>query len=177
MDENWLLPGAQRRKQSVTSDWEFVQRAPIDGVVVREVRNVPTNYGYLTELYRDDWAVDGLGVGQVFQSVIAPGFTSAWHAHGEATDRLFVTSGRLLIVLFDSRADSPTHGVINEFRFGTVRPALVVVPPRVWHGVKNVGAEPGALVNIVSDAYAYDDPDHYAIPADSPHIPYDIVSA
>jgi dTDP-4-dehydrorhamnose 3,5-epimerase len=177
MSEQWLLPGAKRRTQSVTSGWDFVGQPLIDGVVVHEVRNVPTGYGYLTELYRSDWHTDDQPVDQVFQSVLAPGTISAWHVHGETVDRLFVTHGRMLLALFDARPDSPTHGLVNEFRFGTVRPALVVVPPAVWHGVKNVGWEPGFLVNAVDRAYAYEDPDHYAVPVDSPHVPYDIVAA
>jgi dTDP-4-dehydrorhamnose 3,5-epimerase len=177
MDQDWLVPGAKRRTQSVTSDWEFVNQPLIDGVVVQEVRHVPTSYGYLTEMYREDWATDDGGVGQVFQSVIGPGGISAWHVHSSATDRLFVTHGRMLIVLYDIRPDSPTNGLVNEFRLGTVRPGLVVVPPHVWHGVKNVGWEPSTLVNVVSEAYAYTDPDHYAVPPESPHIPYDIVGA
>ena len=173
----WLLPGAKQREQSVTSDWDLVGQTLIDGVVVREVRNVPTSYGHLVELYRDDWHVDGLGVAQVFQSTIAPGGVSAWHAHGEATDRLFVSAGRMLVVLFDAREGSPTNGLVNEFRFGTVRPALVVVPPGVWHGVRNVDSQPGTLVNVVDRAYTYDSPDHWGVPADSPHVPYDILAA
>jgi dTDP-4-dehydrorhamnose 3,5-epimerase len=177
MTEQWLLPGAKRRTQSVTSDWEFVNQPVIDGVVLREVRSVPTSYGYLTELYRDDWHVDDEPVGQVFQSVLEPGRISAWHVHGDAIDRLFVNHGRMLIVLYDARPASPTHGLVNQFRLGTVRPALLVVPPQVWHGVKNIGSEPASLVNVVSEAYSYEDPDHYAVPADSPHVPYDIVAA
>ena len=51
--------------------------------------------------------------------------------------------------LFDNRESSATRGVINEFRFGTIRPALVVVPPRVWHGVQNIGTSPGIVLNVV----------------------------
>lgn len=172
-----MLDGAERRQQSVTSDWVFVDQTLIEGVTAREVRNVPTSYGYLTEVYRSDWGVGGHGVDQVFQSVIAPGGISAWHAHADATDRLFVNHGRMLIVLFDNRPESPTNGLVNEFRFGTVRPALVVVPPGVWHGVKNIGWEPGSLLNAVDHAYSYESPDHWSVPADSPQVPYDIVGA
>jgi len=34
----------------------------------------------------------------------------------------------MLVVLYDSRTGSPTHGLINEFRFGALRPVLIVVP-------------------------------------------------
>jgi dTDP-4-dehydrorhamnose 3,5-epimerase len=76
------------------------------------------------------------------------------------------------IVLYDSRQASPTCGVVNEFKFGSLRPALVVVPPKVWHGVQNITNEPGLLLNLVDRAYRYENPDHWRIPQDSPQIPY-----
>ena len=57
-------------------------------------------------------------------------------AHERTTDRIFVTSGLVRIALYDGRVGSRTRGMINEFRFGTVRPALIVVPPQVWHGLR-----------------------------------------
>jgi dTDP-4-dehydrorhamnose 3,5-epimerase len=173
--EDWRLKGWEARRQSVTADWEPVDLELIEGVAVREVRNVLTAYGRLTELYRTDWGLDDGMVDQVFQSSFEPGGVSAWHAHAEATDRLFVTRGAMLVVLFDRRPGSPTCGKLNEFRLGEHRPAIVTVPPRVWHGVRNIGSTPSTLVNLVDRAYAYEQPDHLGVPADSPEVPYDIV--
>lgn len=156
----------------MTSDWRRVDLRPIEGVAVHEVRPVPTHYGVLTEVLRTDWKLEPPGVDQVFQAVIEPGHVNAWHAHAVTTDRLFVSTGVLEIVLYDARAGSPTCGELNHFRFGAVRPALVVVPPRVWHGVRNPGAEPALLLNIVDRAYSYDDPDHLRLPPDTDQIPH-----
>jgi dTDP-4-dehydrorhamnose 3,5-epimerase len=166
-----------RDARSITRDWQLVAQTLIDGVVVHEVKNVPTSYGYLTEIYRSDWPLDGGVADQVFQSILEAGGISAWHAHGRTTDRLFVTQGRMRVVLFDARSASPTSGAINVFVFGTVRPALIVIPPRVWHGVENLAATPSVLVNIVDRAYRYDQPDHYRLPLDSDAIPYRFRSA
>jgi dTDP-4-dehydrorhamnose 3,5-epimerase len=62
--------------------------------------------------------------------------------------------------------------VLNEFRLGMMRPGLVVVPPKVWHGVQNLADEPSSLVNLVDQAYRYENPDHWRVPPDSPHVPY-----
>jgi dTDP-4-dehydrorhamnose 3,5-epimerase len=97
---------------------------------------------------------------------------SAWHTHRTTTDRLFVNLGRIRIALYDARPDSPTHGRLNEFRFGEHRPALVAVPPGVYHGVVNISDAPSAILNLVDDPYRYEDPDHWRIPADSEAIPY-----
>lgn len=173
MGANWKLEGSHRDGQSITKDWQLVGQELIDGVVVRETANVVTGYGRLTELYRSEW--DDGPVGQVFQSVLDAGHVSAWHAHGETLDRLFVTMGRMLIVLYDAREGSSTRGLVNVFRYGEHRPALISVPPRVWHGVKNIGQRAGALVNVVDRAYSYLDPDHYRVPADSDEVPFDIL--
>lgn len=168
----WLISGAKRDKQSVSDDWMPTGQRLIDGVRVREIRSVITGYGVLTEIYRSDWRLDDGTVGQAFQAVLNPGAISAWHAHEATTDRLFVSCGLIHIVLFDARTDSPTHGLINHFRFGTARPAVVSVPPRVWHGIRSLSSEPSTLINIVDVPYNYADPDHWRVPFDSPDIPY-----
>jgi dTDP-4-dehydrorhamnose 3,5-epimerase len=77
-------------------------------------------------------------------------------------------------VLYDARRDSSTGGLTNEFRFGERRPGLVVIPPGVWHGLRNLQSAPSVVVNLVDRAYAYDAPDHWRLPPDTPEIPYDL---
>jgi dTDP-4-dehydrorhamnose 3,5-epimerase len=170
--QEWLLPGAARDKQTISAEWNPTGMQLIDGVRIREVRHVPKQTGYLTEIYRRDWCVDDAPVGQVFQVSLDPERISAWHAHERTLDRLFVVEGLARIVVFDARAGSPTYGLVNELKFGEHRPALLVVPPRVWHGVQNIGARPMRMLNVVDEAYDYESPDHWRLPHDSPHVPF-----
>ena len=164
--------GAEKDGQSITSSWEPA-RELIEGVRVREVRNVVrADGGVLCEVFRRDWMLDDGAVDQVFQSLLDPGTISAWHAHRVTTDRLFVSSGVFQIVLYDARQNSRTPGRINEFRFGTIRPALVIIPPGVFHGVRNISRMPAILLNLVDKAYQYEDPDHWRLPLDTDKIPY-----
>ncbi len=165
------LEGCTRDAQSITRDWQPLQSL-IDGVQVREMRNVAKDNGYLTEIWRDDWRLAPSTVAQVFQALIEPHGISAWHVHRRATDRLFANHGLLKIVLFDARAGSPTERRINVFRCGTIRPALIVVPPGVWHGVQNLSASPALLLNLPDRAYEYESPDHWRLPPDTDRIPY-----
>lgn len=171
-DRTWLIPGASRDGQSITAEWQPLKLALIDGVHVLEVRNVPKQQGWLTEVFRADWALDLLPVDQVFQVSFNRGAISAWHAHEHTTDRIFVNQGLMNIVLFDGRPGSPTEGRLNEFKFGTVRPALVLIPPKVWHGIQNIGDGPSLVLNLVDRAYDYESPDHWRLDHDSPAIPY-----
>ena len=168
----WLIDGAAKDAQSITASWEPTNRRLIEGVVLRPVRHVPKGNGALVEIYRSDWQVDTLGVDQVFHVWLNSGGLSAWHAHEHTTDRLFVTSGMIRVALFDARSDSPTCGLVNEFKVGTLQPALIVIPPKVWHGVQNLGPAPAGLLNLVDQAYRYEDPDHWRVPPDTPAIPF-----
>lgn len=164
--------GAQQDQQSVTSDWNSLQNA-IEGVRIREMKNVLKSGGdVLCEVFRRDWMLDDGVVDQVFQSVMNPGSISAWHVHRLTTDRLFASHGVLQIVLFDARENSPTQGRINEFRLGALRPALLIIPPGVFHGVRNISHQPALLLNLVDKAYQYQDPDHWRLPLDTDKIPY-----
>jgi dTDP-4-dehydrorhamnose 3,5-epimerase len=158
--------------QTITARWTPSSLRLIEGVAVQEILNVPKSSGYLTEIFRREWAGADAGIEQIFQVVLEPGAISAWHAHANTTDRLFVSHGTARIVLYDSRQDSPTFGLVNDFRFGTIRPALVSVPPRVWHGLQNASATAAVILNIVDRAYDYDDPDHWRVPVGSPEIPF-----
>lgn len=166
-----LLDGAVRRAQSVTSDWTLLQER-IAGVAIKEIRSVCKTNGYVTEIYRTDWGIDERAVDQVFQVVMNPGAVEAWHMHGSTTDRFFAATGRVAVVLYDARPESPTRGMVNELRIGVERPTLVSVPPGIWHGVQNIGAVPAVLINLVDQAYIYEAPDHWGLPADTDQIPY-----
>jgi len=169
------LEGSIRDGQSITRDWQPLQSL-IDGVQVREIRNVAKDNGYLTEIWRDDWAIMPSTVAHVFQAMIEPRGISAWHVHRHATDRLFASHGLIKVVLFDARAGSSTERRLNVFRCGTVRPALIVIPPGVWHGVQNLGATPALLLNLPDRAYQYESPDHWRLPPDTDRIPYTFTS-
>jgi dTDP-4-dehydrorhamnose 3,5-epimerase len=160
--------------QTVTSDWMPIEVSSIDGVVTKEIRNVLTGSGALTEIWRSAWQLDGLPVDQVFQRWLNPGAVTGWHAHGVTTDRLFCSAGTVRISLFDGRRSSPTARNIWHRTIGAARPTLIVIPPGVWHGVKSIGPDPALVLNLVDRAYGYEAPDHWRLPPDTPDIPYSL---
>jgi dTDP-4-dehydrorhamnose 3,5-epimerase len=166
-----FVRGARKDGRTILPDWTPL-RELIAGVRIQEVRHVPKGRGHLTEIYRRDWGLDDAAVDQVFQVWLGPGEISAWHAHRRAHDRLFVNHGLIRILLYDARTKSPSFRRLNQLSFGTPRPALVTVPPGVWHGLQNISSEPSAVLNLVDRAYTYDDPDHWRLPQDTKRIPY-----
>ncbi|QNN59463.1 dTDP-4-dehydrorhamnose 3,5-epimerase family protein [Diaphorobacter ruginosibacter] len=167
----WRFSGSKDR-QTTYANWDLAPGPGIDGVLVKQITNVLTDDGTLTEIYRQDWKLDNLPVEQVFQKIISPGGISAWHAHRKATDRLFCGYGRIKVVLYDARRQSPTVGQLSVHRLALERPALLVVPPGVWHGVQAVSDTPAIVVNAVDIAYSYEDPDHWRLPSDAAEIPF-----
>ncbi len=166
-----MLPGARKDGQQITSDWKKLGK-PLEGVSVHEVRHVPRDHGIITEIFRPEWDPTGLPVVQIYQSRLFPGAIGAWSCHARTTDRLFVSQGHLKIVLYDGRQGSDSHGQLMELHAGDARPALVVVPPGIWHGLQNLGTIDALVLNCPTEAYNYADPDHYRLPYDADQIPY-----
>lgn len=166
-----ILPGAKKDPQLITSEWQKIQGL-IEGVSVREVLHVPRDHGVITEVFRPEWDPTGLPVVHIYQSRLYPGALGAWSCHAHNTDRLFVNQGNIKVVLYDAREGSKTSGTLNELHTGDARPCLLVIPPGVWHGLQNLGAQEALILNMPTNPYKYEDPDHYRLPYDTPEIPY-----
>ena len=88
-------------------------------------------------------------------------------------DHFVVLKGMMKVVLFDTREESPTHGVINEFFMGEHNPILLQIPTWVCHGIKCIGEQEAILLNLPTEPFRYDEPDEYRIAPHDPAIPYD----
>jgi len=147
-------------------------RAPlIDGVKTKALRVLPDERGWLMEILRTD---DELfkRFGQVYVSATYPGVVKAWHYHKAQIDNFACVAGMVKLVLVDTRPESPTKGIVNEFFIGTQNPTLVQVPNLVYHGWKCIGDALALVVNAPTEPYRYTDPDEFRI---APHgtLPYD----
>jgi dTDP-4-dehydrorhamnose 3,5-epimerase len=93
--------------------------------------------------------------------------------HDLQTDRYFVVSGSVRVVLFDGRDDSPTSGSFVEVNFTDRTPGLVKIPPGVWHADQNWGETEAHVINFPTRAYDPDNPDKYRIDPHGDAIPFD----
>ncbi len=144
----------------------------IDGVVVKPLRVIPDERGFLMEMLRSD---DELfqRFGQSYITACYPGAVKGWHYHRKQTDHFVCVHGMAKVVLYDGRDDSPTHGQLQEFFMGERNPILLKIPPLVMHGFKAVGVDTALIINIPTELYNYKEPDEYRVPWDSAEIPYD----
>ena len=156
----------------VTPTFDVQRDDLLEGVKTFEVKNIVTGNGFTTEIFRPDWGVATLPIQHVIHVSLHAGVISAWHQHRIQTDHVFVVSGTLRVVLYDDREGSSTRGGVNVFNVSSVRPTLLVVPPGVWHGVKNLSSGMTNFVNYFDRPYNYEDPDEWRLPRDTPEIPY-----
>ncbi len=139
----------------------------IDGVRFRPVRPVPHEDGTLAEIARASWPEVDLPIVQVHVTTTLPGRVRAWGLHRLSTDRLFVVAGLVSIVVYDGRLDSPTYGAFNEFRTSERNPGLLVIPPCLYHGWKNIGVSEAFVINMPSAEYDHENPDALDLPYES----------
>src|SRR4051794_35892531 len=94
-------------KQSAVNAQGKLRAAMIHDVVFRPTRPVPHEDGHLSEVARANWDMIAGPVVQVHLTTTFAGRIRAWGLHQRSTDRLFVVSGLVKIVVFDGRRDSP----------------------------------------------------------------------
>jgi dTDP-4-dehydrorhamnose 3,5-epimerase len=154
-------------KQSHTTSGGALRLNLIDGVQYRLARPVSHHHGHLTEAFRTDWGLTESPIVQVNLTVTFPGRIRAWGIHRFTVDRLFAATGSLCIVCYDGRRESPTFRLVNEFMLGERNQGLVVIPPGVFHGWKNIGADEATIVSMPSQLYDHDGPDRWELMWDS----------
>ena len=133
---------------------EYASRARIEGVEIVELKRFQDDGGNLTELGRLNDGIHaqlpGFTVRQVNYSELEPGAIKAFHLHKRQTDVWYVPpADKLLLVLHDCRAGSPTENTTMRFVLGDGASRLVRIPPGVAHGCRNLAASRGRILYFV----------------------------
>jgi dTDP-4-dehydrorhamnose 3,5-epimerase len=155
-------------KRSAVNASGALRQDPIDGLRFRPTRPVPHEDGTVAEVARAVWPEIDLPIVQVHVTTTFAGRIRAWGLHQASTDRLFVVRGLVSIVVYDGREDSPTFGCLNEFRVSDRNPGLLVIPPNLYHGWKNIGIDEAFIINMPSSQYDHEGPDALDLPYESP---------
>ena len=160
-----------RAEPTITADWDPLSPPPIEGVAVREVKNVVFRNGNLTELFRPEWFNGEFNIGHVVHVLMLPGQTSQWHCHHDQHDILFPVRGYVRVGLYDARPCSPTVGKSYVATFNLLRPRYIHVPPGVWHALRNAGHDEAAYIVLNDVPYDYAKPDDWVLPPGAGAIP------
>ena len=171
-----LLAQAKKDQQTVNADGS--SRTPlIAGVVIRDLVTHIDERGSVCELFDLRWTDYPDPFFYSYFFTIRPGVVKGWNLHAEHEDRYSIIQGELSLVLYDTRPDSPTCGVLNRIILSAQRRQLVNVPKNVWHADHNIGSTDVLVVNHPTMAYRHEDPDKFRLPIDTPLIPYSFGNA
>ena len=140
---------------------------PIEGLRFRPTRPVPHEDGTVAEVATRCGPRSTCRIVQVHITTTLPTRIRAWGLHQASTDRLFVVKGLVSIVVYDGVEDSPTYGSLNELRVSERNPGLLVIPPNLFHGWKNIGVDEAFIINMPSSQYDHDGPDALDLPYES----------
>ncbi|GJE61522.1 polysaccharide biosynthesis C-terminal domain-containing protein [Methylobacterium trifolii] len=166
-----MLAEGTKDTSTVTASGERIERL-IDGVILRYAVLQTDERGEITEIFDPAWGVMNAPLVYVYAASVRPGRHKGWVYHKQQSDRMFVLSGFLKIVLYDLREDSPTKGMINEINLSERKRGLIHIPPHVAHLVQNVGDCEAYFVNMPDRPYDHADPDKFRIAKD--RIPYSV---
>jgi len=143
----------------------------IDGVVVKDLRRVVDDRGWLMEIFRSDWP-EFQKFGQTYLTTCKPGIIKGWHYHKLQTDHFVVIKGNALVALYDGRESSKTKGTVQEVEIWEKAPKFVKIPPVVYHGFTPIDANEIWVVNTPTELYDYKNPDEHRLEWNDPTIGY-----
>jgi dTDP-4-dehydrorhamnose 3,5-epimerase len=92
--------------------------------------------------------------GQVNYSVQYPGVIKAWHRHSKQVDFWLCIRGQMKVGIYRESDDQAWMAIVGE-----LSPAVVVIPPSLWHGAATVGPDKAGLLYYVTEAYNPSAPD------------------
>jgi dTDP-4-dehydrorhamnose 3,5-epimerase len=115
------------------------KKGPIKGVQIQTLVKYVDERGFLIETFRLDTFAETLQPQMSYVSYTEPGVARGPHEHKQQTDVFaFIGPGNFKLMIWDNRPESTTHLCSMTIFGGVDNPLLVVVPPGVVHGYRNI---------------------------------------
>ena len=131
------------------------QDGKIHDVIIRELRKIVDDRGWLAELFREDEVEQRFMPVMSYISVTHPGIARGPHEHVDQADMFaFIGPSNFKVYLWDTRENSPTFQNRLVFIAGEDAPKSVIIPAGVVHAYKNVGTSEGTVVNLPNKLFA-----------------------
>lgn len=114
--------------------------AQIDGVAFVPLRRIPDERGTIFHMLRrtDPHFIE---FGEIYFTSVYRGVVKGWHRHRDMSLNYACIAGRIKLVLYDDRPDSPTRGALLERFLGPDDYSLAIIPPGIWTGFKGMTDE------------------------------------
>ena len=118
----------------------------IHGVEIIPLKKIPDPRGLVMHMLRRDDS-HFLGFGEVYFSVVYPGKIKGWHLHTLMTLNYALVVGRIRLVLYDDRPESPTRAQLQELTLGEENYSLIQIPPFIWNAFQGLAECPSIVAN------------------------------
>ncbi len=124
----------------------------IQGVFIHPLKQIVDDRGKVMHMLRrdDPWFER---FGEIYFSLAYPGVIKGWHLHKEMTLNYAVIKGRIKLILYDDREDSPTRNTLQEIFTGEDNYGLITIPPKIWNGFKAIGLNPALVANCATEPH------------------------
>ena len=141
----------------------------IDGVKIIKKKQLIDERGKIMHMLKVD-DEEFVKFGEIYFSYTYPGAIKAWHRHKEMTLTYAAVSGKIKLVLFDDRENSPSKGKLEEIFLSDEDYFTVTIPPLIWNGFKAIENHSSIIANCTDIAH---DPDEMIKKSyDDPMFPY-----
>lgn len=145
----------------------------LPGNQVLEIKKIPDEIGFFSEIFREDWKeyTKGDKIAQLNFSYSYPGMIRAWHRHLRGqVDYFIVLKGAMKICAYDDDPSSATNGQLDEIIASSERLQIVRIVGKNWHGTKTISNESSLTVYATTNLYDYKNPDEERRPWNDPKI-------
>lgn len=126
----------------------------LEGVAIMPLKRHEDSRGWLSEIFRRDELPEQLRPEMGYVSMTKPGVGRGPHEHREQTDLFyFGPESSFRLYLWDRRRNSTTSGKEETLDLISENGLIVIIPPGVVHGYKNVGDRDGLVFNFPNRLY------------------------
>lgn len=121
----------------------------IDGVLLSKTNIIIGPSGGVKKLLRaDECAYHGFG--EAYLVITNSAVVKDWRLHKRMTATLFLLSGIVRLVLFDSRKGSTTYGKFQEILLSQSNQLRVTISPEIWFAFRGESKTESLLLNVAN---------------------------
>ena len=121
----------------------------IHDVIITPLKIIADDRGKVMHMLRNDNKIFKQ-FGEIYFSTIFYSKIKAWHLHKVTTLNYACVKGKVKLVLFDNRDNSPSKGVIQEITMSPEKYFLVTIPKNIWNGFKGLDKEESVIANCLN---------------------------
>ena len=123
----------------------------IEGVIIKTLKKIPDTRGTIMHGIRKDDMLNDFG--EVYFKKLYANMINGWHIHQTMKLNYICIYGMMKIVMYDTREDSPSKGIIQEVFIGDDNYVLLHIPTGIANASTVIRGEFAILCNVASEPH------------------------